>query len=235
MSAANPYRRHLILLIALAGLAGLVTATALILSLGIGGPISTALIGLISTIVGSAISFGAVTVHDARRQEEEIKAMRASLYAEIVDRVARCANDYIEPWRGWGTRKIVGEDAKFLPSLPLVLPAVAGKVGLLDAEVLLAVTQFYFRLSVLRDAIELVSNDPDTSEAIRLNRVNMIQKRFLSCFDPALRSLKLLEVPGWQQFDLEAAKVYPHLKKEAGSFREILERFAALAASENIV
>jgi hypothetical protein len=204
----NPYRQHLILLIALACLAGAVTAGALMMSLSVGGSVSAGLIGLIGTIVGSAISFGAVTFHDNKRQEQEIEAMRASLYAEIVDRAARCANDHIEPWRDWGTRKFEREDAKFLPSLPLVLPAVAGKLGLLDAEILLAVTQFYFRLSVLRDAIELVSGDPNTSEAIRLQRVEMIQRRLLSCFGPALRSLTLLNVTDPKKFDLEAAKVY---------------------------
>jgi len=221
-------------LIALASLAGAATAALMMASL-ISSSISSGLIGLIGTLVGSGISFGAVEFYDNRRQKNEIKAMRASLYAEIVDRVARCANDYIEPWRDWGARKIVSEDAKFLPSLPLVLPAVAGKLGLLDADILLAVTQFYFRLSVLRDAIELVSGDPDTSEAIRLKRVEMIQKRLLSVFDPALRSLKLLDVPDWEQFDQEAAKVYPHLKKEPGDLRAILERFAVLAAEKNII
>jgi hypothetical protein len=161
--------------------------------------------------------------------------MRASLYAEIVDRASRCANDYIIPWRNCGTRKFEREDAKFLPSQPLVLPSLASKLGLLDAEILLAVTQFYFRLSVLRDAIELVSTDPNTSEAIRLQRVDMIQKRFLSCFGPALRSLTLLNVSDWEKFDLEATKVYPNLKEEPGDLRQILERFAVLAAEKNII
>ncbi|MCP3477616.1 hypothetical protein NLM33_46535 [Bradyrhizobium sp. CCGUVB1N3] len=196
--------------------------------------IVTGLSGLVGTVLGGVISVGAVTYHDNRRQKKEIEAMRASLYAEIVDRVARCANDYIVPWRNFA-RKIEREDAKFLPSLPLVLPAVAGKLGLLDAEILLAVTQFYFRLSVLRDAIELVSKDPDTSEAIRLTRVKMIQERLLSCFDPALRSMNLLNVPDCQKFDQEAVRVYPHLKKEPGDLRQILQRFADLAAEKNIV
>ncbi len=216
-------------------MAGAVTAGVLMTSLSVGGSFSAGLIGLIGTIVGSAISFGAVTFHDNRRQEQEIEAMRASLYAEIVDRAARCANDYIEPWRNWGTRKFEREDAKFLPSFLLVLPAVAGKLGLLDAEILLAVTQFYFRLSVLRDAIELVSTEPNTSAAIRLQRVDMIQKRFLSCFGPALRSLKLLDVPDCEKFDQEAVRVYPHLKKEPGDLRQILERFTVLAAEKNII
>ncbi|WP_338692446.1 hypothetical protein V5279_40855 [Bradyrhizobium sp. 26S5] len=231
--APSPYRQDIILFTALASLAGAATA-ALVIFLS-GSSVSAGWIGLAGTILGSAISFGAVTYHDNRRQKQEIEAMRASLYAEIVDRVARCANDYIEPWRNWGARKIVSEDAKFMPSLPLVFSAVAGKLGLLDADILLAVTQFYFRLSVLRDAIELVSGTPDTSEAIRCQRVEMIQRRLLSCFDPAIRSLKLLDVPDWQKFDLEAAKVYPHLKREQADLRMILERFAALAASRDII
>lgn len=231
--APSPYRQDIILFTALASLAGAGTAALVIILSGSG--VSAGWIGLAGTILGSAISFGAVTYHDNRRQKKEIEAMRASLYAEIVDRAARCANDHIDPWRKWGARKIVREDAKFLPSLPLVLPAVAGKLGLLDAEILLAVTQFYFRLAVLRDAIQLVSEDPNTSDEIRTQRVDMIQRRLLSCFDPAVRSLKLLNVPEWEKFDLEAAKVYPNLKRELGDLREILERFAAISASKNII
>ncbi|WP_426433854.1 hypothetical protein [Bradyrhizobium genosp. P] len=229
-----PYRQHRVLLIALSSLSGAVTAGAMMTSLGIGGSVRSGLIGLIGTLVGSGISFGAVAFHDDRRQANEIKAMEASLYAEIVDRVARCANDYIKPWRNF-TRRIESEDAKFLPSLPLVLPAVAGKLGLLDAEILLAVTQFYFRLSVLRDAIELVSKEPKTSEEFRLQRVEMIQKRLLSCFGPALRSMELLGVADYKKFDQEAVRVYPHLKEEPGDLRQIIKRFADLAAEKDIV
>jgi hypothetical protein len=62
-----------------------------------------------------------------------------------------------------GKTKIIegmdGQTAQFrcqesLPDDPAVLPAVAGKLGLLDARTLLAVTQFYFRLSALREAFE---------------------------------------------------------------------------------
>jgi hypothetical protein len=225
----RPYRQDIIFFTALASLAG--AGTAALVTILSGSGVSAGWIGLAGTILGSAISFGAFTYHDKRRQKQEIEAMRASLYAEIVDRAARCANDYIIPWRDWDKRKFVREDIKFRPSLPLVLPAVAGKLGLLDAETLLAVTQFYFRLSVLRDAIELVSDDANSSEAIRVERVGMIQRRLVSCFDPALRSLKKLDMPNWEKFDQEAAKVYPHLKKEPGDLRTILERFAALAAS----
>ncbi|MBR0793970.1 hypothetical protein JQ615_01060 [Bradyrhizobium jicamae] len=42
--------------------------------------------------------------------------------------------------------------------------------------------------------------------------------------------MKLLEASGWQKFDQEAGRVYPHLKKEHEDLREILKRFAALSA-----
>ncbi len=60
----NPYRQHLVLLIALSGLAGVVAVGSLMMSLSIGGNLSAALIGLVGTIVGSAVSFAAVTFHD---------------------------------------------------------------------------------------------------------------------------------------------------------------------------
>lgn len=183
-------------------------------------------VGLVGTIIGAAISIGAVNYHENRRRDREIKAMEVSLYAEIADRAARCANDYIKPWKSWENRKLTSDVKKFRPTSPAVLPAVAGKLGLLDARTLLAVTQFYFRLSALSDAFEFAASEAKPDDSNQGELVDMIQRRLRSCFEPALRALERLDVPNSDQFDREAAMVYPWLKKEGGALRNVLRKYA---------
>ena len=112
--------------------------------------------------VGGAIGFFAATWHDTWRRKQELAALKASIYAEICDRAARCVNDYIKPWRDLKIKDAktsqLREIEKFSPADPVVFPAVAAKLGLLEPKVLFAVTQFYFRLAALSQAIQYVHN-----------------------------------------------------------------------------
>ncbi len=117
----------------------------------------------------------------------------------------------------------------------MVLPGVAGKLGLLDAETLPAVTQFYFRLAALEQALDYVAAEKQkylaatpeqlaaTPDPRHDEHVSMIRERLRSCFDPALRALKGLAIPDASRFDYEAAKIYPHLRRTGLSLLKALE------------
>jgi hypothetical protein len=62
----------------------------------------------------------------------------------------------------------------------ILLIAFAGLAGAVTAAAVMVSLNSGI-ISVLRDAIELVSEHPKTSDAIRLQRVEMIQRRLLSC------------------------------------------------------
>lgn len=218
------YRQDRLFFTALAFLTG-AAFTALLASFFAAG-VGTAWLGLVGVVLGGAISVGTATHLDNRRGKQEIVALKASLYAEIADRAARCANDYIKPWKGWKNRQLNSEVRKFCPTPPAVLPAAAGKLGLLDAKSLLAVTQFYFRLSALREAFEFVAADAKPDGSNQSEQVEMIQGRLRSCFGPALRSLERLDVPNWAEFDQEATEIYPHLKGERDTLRNVLRKYS---------
>lgn len=220
------YRQDMLFFTALAFLTG--AAFAALLTSFFAAGVGPGWFGLVGTILGGAISVGAVTYHDNNRRKREIAALKASLYAEIADRAARCANDYIRPWKGWKEGKQLNSDVrKFCPTPPAVLPAVAGKLGLLDARTLLAVTQFYFRLSALREAFEFVAVEAKPDSSDHEQHVKMIQDRLRSCFAPAVRSLERLDVPNWAEFDQEATEVYPWLKGERDTLRNVLLKYAS--------
>jgi hypothetical protein len=106
---------------------------------------------------------------------------------------------------------------------------------LLDADALLAVTHFYFRLDALVEAIESLCAVYERHEAsadgllvlsVDQWRVTRIVNRLRSCFEPALTALEKLDVPGWQGFDEAVTRQYPHLRKSRRTLRQALTEYA---------
>src|SRR5262249_16736879 len=84
---------------------------------------------------------------------------------------------------------------------------------------------FYFRLSALREAFEFVAAEAKPGSPGR-EHVEMIQWRLASCFVPALRSLeRLKKVPNWEEFDQEATEIYPWLRDEQDTLRNVLRKY----------
>lgn len=211
--------------------------------LGFSGNVIGGIIGGAMTLIAAIVAWRGVK-HQVHKQvelaanllEQDRAAIKAGIYAEIADRAARCMNDYIVPWKTWPkTRRLDPEIRKFAPTAPVVLPGIAGKLGLLDAETLPAVTQFYFRLAALEQAIDYVATQkqkyldatPDQLAASpdpkHDEHVTMIRERLRSCFDPGLRALRGLAIPDASRFDYEAAKIYPHLERTGLSLLQALE------------
>lgn len=200
------------------------------------GNVVGGIIGGVMTLIAAVVAWRGIK-HQVQTQiklasdliEQERAALKAGLYAEISDRAARCVNDYVTPWKDWPeSRRLTPEIRKFAPTENVVLSGVAGKLGLLDASTLPAVTQFYFRLAVLAQAIDFVASEKERRTSTTLDpyhdeHVAMIQARFYSCFDPARRALDGLAIPEAEKFEEEALKIYPHLERTGRSVREALE------------
>jgi hypothetical protein len=197
-------------------------------------------IGVVGTLggvlAGGVVGYIATTWNDSRRRAQEIADLKASIYAEIADRAARCVNDYLNPWRNLKADTLSSERiGKFRPMDPVVFSGIAGKLGLLTAEALIAVTQFYFRLDALSQAIESLRAAYEQEEkqidrpwdnARNAARVSMIVTRLRSCFEPALRAIESLDVPKASEFDKEVARIYPHLRNSQLPLREALKEHA---------
>jgi len=157
------------------------------------------------------------------------------LYAEVADRAARCLSDYIVPWRGIETgtsTKAVTNDwvAKFRPADPVVYVSVAGKLGLLEPQVMFALNHFYFRLQALTREIDAFSdqerrvlNDPHGRRQLEI-----IPARLRSTFEPALRALERLNVPNFEGFDREAISEYRHVREAGETLRTGLKKYRSM-------
>jgi hypothetical protein len=91
-----------------------------------------------------------------------------ALYVEIADRSARCLSDYLNPWYQYEknqpkTELLRKQNAawvgKFRPVNQVVYSSVAAKIGLLPADILFPVVQFYFRLDALRREIDSITTE----------------------------------------------------------------------------
>jgi hypothetical protein len=204
--------------------------------------------GVVGAIAGGLIGIVSGVALERSRRTRELDELKASLYAEIADRAGRCANDYIRPWRNWTvmpSNPVSAERIRnFRVAPPVVFPAIAGRLGSIEAPTLLPVTQFYYRLEAVAQAIEsfvIICEQREQSDRVYATevqdqrRVNDIGRRFRSCFEPAALALDRLEpsVPEASDFDREVCseRVYPNLAGEApdGQLRAVLARVAAEA------
>jgi hypothetical protein len=237
MAAPDFSRQDIVLFSTAAGIAGLIVGAAsgyILIGSHIG---DAAWAGVGGALVGGFIGVGGTALTTARqelgRRNRELAELKASIYAEIADRAARCVNDYIKPWRDWNSTSTLSVErvGKFRPMEPVVLTGIAGKLGLFEPKALLAVTQFYFRLGAVSQAIDslvAVCEKRGDETGMLLNgdpaRARLIAERLRSCFEPALRALEGLDVPEAAAFDEEVSRVYPWLAQSGDSLREALKK-----------
>lgn len=199
--------------------------------------LAAGLIGGAAALLAAGVAFAGIQqqlAEERRRQkglrDQETDALKASIYSDIADRAARCLNDYINPWRNLRSDdpSLTAERVEmFRPATSVLYPAIAGKVGLLEVEVLVPVMQFYFRLDALSHAIEsliaiLRRPETPTVDQVRQLRVTDIKVRLLSCCNPASDALERLDVPEADAINRKIIQVYPHLKRYLNGLRSSL-------------
>lgn len=231
----RPVRVVLIVALLISIIAGVivivgVTAIAATLSTSIDRPQSV--LALTGLLVGAALTYMITKILDRGRRRNEAREISLSLYNEIADRSARCLNDYIKPLREFekGSHREgnmpTSRLAKFRPADPVVYPAVAGKLGLINPEALFPILQFYFRLDAVRREIDYVISDFDHNNnlaAVALPRVQRVVRRFDEIRTPALGALTKLDVEYADQIDAAAVSAYGHIRAIGITLREALQ------------
>lgn len=196
-------------------------------------PAAWAAIGTISgTLIGA---FGALYVGrhlERQRSEKEKRTIAASLHAELADRAARCANDYVAPWRdihqSKPPTKALDPDwvEKFRPVEPVVYPRVADKLGILPVDALFSVVQFYFRLDAVRREIDSIVRDFSPGADIQkldYPRLRRVALRLHEALAPALKALERLNVDRASDIEAEAASSYAQLSDRCLALRDALQ------------
>jgi hypothetical protein len=116
--------------------------------------------------------------------------------------------------------------SKFRPVDPVVYPAVASKLGLLNPEAVFPILQFYFRLDALRREIDVLLTDEiydsETKFAKVRRRLRLITTRFREALQPGRLALEKLNVVDAARVEDAAARAYPNVAKLDRSLRQQL-------------
>lgn len=220
------YRNDLIFFATISGFAGLLCGALLSFGLNLISDSNAPSWALLGTISGAAIAVTSTWLFDRRTRARELRDLKASLYAEIADRAARCVSDYMGTLKVYhsphGKTRTPATIAKFKPGDPVVYPSVARELGRLEAHTILAVTHFYYRLDAYAQQIDfIVECNDDTYDALKI-----LATRLQHTLKPALEALKFLDSPDAAMFDAASASVYDHLSKYKGTLRDALNEFA---------
>jgi hypothetical protein len=120
--------------------------------------------GFLALLAGALLNAHLNRRRDNRLRGEEAQSVAAALYGEIMllrEELARLAKTVA----GLEARRSLKVDEQFLEAFelpePLLYKAIASKIGLLDAELVIAITQFYSNFQQVKAWLPLLVERPD--------------------------------------------------------------------------
>jgi len=160
-----------------------------------------ALLGFIALIVGALWNFHLNRRRDAALRAEEVISIAAALYGEIVllrMEVAGVARAVANVSVSIGTDErnaIVRFDRHFIAaygniSEAVLYRALAGKLGLLPAELILAITEFHKNIQEVRTGLPLLIDDPTRGYVHGASHVLIPARDAVFDIIPALRMIE---------------------------------------------
>ena len=159
-----------------------------------------ALLGFIALIVGALWNFHLNRRRDAALRAEEVISIAAALYGEIVllrMEVAALARAVANVSISIGTERdpIIKFDRHFIAahgniSEAVLYKALAGKLGLLPAELIVAITEFHKNIQEVRNGLPLLIDDPTRGYVYGASQVLIPARDAVFGITPALRAIE---------------------------------------------
>jgi hypothetical protein len=115
-----------------------------------------ALFGFVGLILAALFNFHLNRRRDARLRREEMMSVAAAVYGEILllrDELALLARIVAQHYIDERELRDI-DQFTYSPSMPLLYPALAGKLGLLPSDLLLGITRFYAHVEGARRGFE---------------------------------------------------------------------------------
>lgn len=154
------------------------------------------LLGFIALMSAALWNFHLNRIRDSRLRADEVRSIAAALYGEIIllrEEIASLAR-IVAKLESRAERARV--DAHFIKSHPLpepiLYPALASKIGMLDSKLVLAVTEFYRNLQHVKTALPLLVED--VGRTYNFSSLVLLEpaSRAVNNINPALRSIESL-------------------------------------------
>ncbi len=158
-------------------------------------------LGFIALVTGALINFGLNRRRDASLRRDEARSIAAALYGEIVllrREAALLAKAVARVHLHVGTSPtaIMKFDCHFIEAHPLSEPllyrALADKIGLLDADLIISITQFHQHFQEMRLGLPLLVENEDRGYAYGPGSVLAPARDAVVQVVPALRKIEKL-------------------------------------------
>ena len=147
--------------------------------------------------------------------------------------MARCCFDYEAPWQSYLSIGVPGSSSfrlrKFSPEPPIVFPAVASQLAILEGGAPQALIRFYYCLAAWkRDVDNLASEIHVNGGALTSDGCQFLAKRLKQTLRPGLNALEILgrRVEGWERIDAAAIAGYDEYGDHASTGRTLRERLS---------
>lgn len=185
-------------------------------------------------VLGTLIAIFTTILSERIRRPAQGRDLAQTLYEELADRVARCCFDYEAPWQSYLSIGVPGSMSsfrlrKFSPEPPIVFPAVASQLAILEGGAPQALIRFYYCLAAWkRDVDNLASEIHVNGGALTSDGCQFLAKRLKQTLRPGLNALEILgrRVEGWERIDAAAIAGYDEYGDHASAGRTLRERLS---------
>jgi len=151
-------------------------------------------------ILGALIAIFSVILVDEYKREAQATDLARALYEELANRVARCCFDFETPWERWvelanckPNEVNVIRLRGFIPFSPIVYPATASHIALLNDDSQQALITFYATLTAYQqDMTDIADLCQQRDINIPPDLVARVAGRLSRTLPPAYEALKTL-------------------------------------------
>lgn len=149
-------------------------------------------------VMGVVLSVFLTRLSEALNRSSERKELARALYSELANRLARCCFDFEKPWSDWVDDKKASHNVdvlrirRFMPFPPLVFPATASKLALLNNDVQQALITFYVALDAYRKDMSEIADRFQSNGTVPATFVALIAGRLFRTLPPGYEALRAL-------------------------------------------
>jgi hypothetical protein len=166
-------------------------------------------------VIGTAVGIYAAFLIEEYKRRREAKNTTRALFYELANRVGRCCFDFESPWAAFLSKHDPMSEfrlRKFLPEDPVIFPAVAPQIGLLDDSAAQAIIDFYTALAAWRRDLENIADQARGALAIGSDvgsgATQLLAWRLRETLEPGQRALEALagQVAGAAEIERNAMR-----------------------------
>ena len=152
-------------------------------------------------IIGALVAVVTQVAVELQKRHELERDLARSLYVELANRVARCVFDFEKPFEKLTDKETIFEEEmdllrlrKFAPVPPVIYPAAARHISVLEGNAPAAVILFYTHFAIYRSDMDAIVREAELHDLSHVppENVAMVASRLDRTLGPGLEALREL-------------------------------------------